>query len=299
VTPRLIITNAAAGGTDEDAVEAALDVLRAGGPVEVAATEDAAGLDRALDTAARLDGEEDPVVVVVGGDGSLHALLNALHRRDELARTRVGLVPLGTGNDFARELGLSLDPAEAARQHLDGVERGVDALVDDRDRLTINAVHLGVGAEAGREASAWKRRLGTLGYAVGAVKAGVTAPGLHLRITVDGRRLEHSHGVMQVAISNGSFVGGGAELAPDADPHDGRADVVVSYANAPLARLGYALHLRRGEHALRDDVLTVRARRVEVEGDAFSINSDGEVSGTYRRLSWQVRPAAVRMVLPA
>jgi len=298
VTSRLAITNATAGGAEHEAVQAALDVLRADGPLRVESTADEHALDTVLAAVERRPQADDPVVVVVGGDGSLHALLNALHRCGDLDRTWVGLIPLGTGNDFARGVGISLDPAEAAAQHVAGRPQKIDALVDDRNRLTINSVHLGIGADAGREAKAWKKRLGRLGYVVGAVKAGVTAPGLRLRITVDGQRLRHSHGIIQVAINNAAFVGGGTELAPDADPGDGRADVVVSYANAPIARLGYAMRLRRGDHALRDDVLTRRASRVEVAGDAFCINSDGEVSGPYRALSWRLLPGAATMVLP-
>lgn len=299
MTSRLAITNTAAGGTEQAAVAAALDILRADGPLQVESTEDAAALDRVLAAVEREPGADNPVVVIVGGDGSLHALINALHRCGDLDRTWVGLIPLGTGNDFARGVGLSLDSAEAAAQHVAGVPRPIDLLLDEDGRVTINSVHLGIGADAGREAHVWKKRLGRLGYVVGALKAGFTAPGLHLRIAVDGRRLRHSHGIIQVAINNAAFVGGGTELAPDADPGDGRADVLVSYANSPVARLGYALRLRRGEHVQREDVLVRRGSRVQVRGgDEFCINSDGEVSGPYRSLTWTIRPAALTMLLP-
>jgi YegS/Rv2252/BmrU family lipid kinase len=299
VTPRLAITNATAGGAEHEAVSAALDVLRADGPLQVESTASAQALDRVLAAVQRSDDGDDPVVVVVGGDGSLHALMNALHRSGHLDRTWVGLIPLGTGNDFARGVGISLNATEAAEQHVNGTPHPIDVLVDDRDALTINAVHLGVGAEAGREAAAWKRRLGRLGYVVGAIKAGATAPGLRLQVTLDGRRLKRTRGIMHVGISNAAFIGGGAELAPDADPGDGKADVTVSYANAPLQRLGYALRLRRGEHGERDDVVTGRASLVHVEGEEFCINSDGEISGPYRSLGWELRRGAATMLLPA
>ena len=59
-------------------------------------------------------------IVVAGGDGSLHAVVSALHRRHELAERTLGLIPLGTGNDFARALGIPLDPGEAAAALLSG-----------------------------------------------------------------------------------------------------------------------------------------------------------------------------------
>ena len=299
MTSRLVITNATAGGVKHEAISAALDILRADGPVRVEPTDDAAALNRVLAAVERKPGSDDPIVVVVGGDGSLHALVNALHRSGDLDRTWVGLIPLGTGNDFARGVGLSLDSAEAAAQHVAGVPTRIDLLLDEEERVTINTVHLGIGADAGRESSVWKDRLGRLGYVVGAVKAGFTAPGLSLDITVDGKPLRKRKGIIQVAISNAAFVGGGTELAPDADPGDGRVDVLVSYANSALARVGYAVRLRRGEHRERADVLVGRASRVRVRGgDEFCINSDGEVSGPYRSMAWSIRPAALTMVLP-
>jgi len=294
VGARLVVTNAQAGGSDEAVIEAAVAVLRQSGPVTVEASAAADDLDRIL--AGRSDGLD--AVVAIGGDGSLHALVNALYRRGELASTVVGLVPLGTGNDFARGVGLSLEPAVAARQHVNGAERAVDVVVDDRDTVIVNVVHVGIGADAAREARSWKQRLGKLGYVVGAVKAGVRSPGLSLQIQVDREHIAGSGKVIQLAVGNGAYVGGGTELAPGARTSDGLVDVVVSYADAPMARVGYALRLRRGTHAQRDDVSAMRGSSVHVQGDEFWSNADGELSGPYSSASWWVRPAALRMVLP-
>lgn len=290
---RLVITNAAAGTTDARSIEAAVAVLRERGSVRVEQTADADDLDRVL--ADRKDGES---VVAIGGDGSLHAMVSALHARGELGSVQVGLIPLGTGNDFARTIGLSAQPEVAARQLVDAVPTAIDLIVDDEDQVTVNAVHIGLGAQAGRRASKWKRWLGPVGYVVGAIQAGLTTPGLHLRIFVDQERLPHSHGVVMVAMGNGAYVGAGAQLTPDADPDDGWADVMVSYANSPLARLGYALRLRRGDHALREDVETSQVRELAVQGDEFWVNSDGEMSGPYREKRWTVAPGALVMMLP-
>jgi len=291
----LVITNADAGGSDQKSIDAAVEILRSAGPVVVEPSSSADELDHIL--ARRAPGEGD-AVVAIGGDGSLHALVNALYRRGELDSTVVGLVPLGTGNDFARGVGLSLEVEEAARQHLSGEVRRVDVIIDDRDTVIVNAVHVGVGADAAREAESWKARLGRLGYVIGALKAGLTAPGLALDVRVDRERLPASGKVLQLAVGNGAFVGGGTELAPGARPFDGLLDIVVSHAQAPVARLGYALRLRRGTHPERDDVVTVRGSSVTTSGDEFWCNADGELSGPYRSASWWVRPAALSMVLP-
>ncbi len=72
-----------------------------------------------------------------------------------------------------------------------------------------------------------------------------------------------------VGVANGRTIGGGAPLAPDAEPDDGLLDVVVATSTGPLARLRFGVALREGEHVDRDDVLVIRGRSVTVTGDAF------------------------------
>ena len=304
----LLITNAAAGGTDDQAVDQALAVLREGAEVVHVPTRDERELRRALE-----DHPEDPVVVA-GGDGSLHALLAAL---DSLARLRtprrpdvvppvVGLVPLGTGNDFSRALDLPRDPGAAARVVLGGHTAAVDVLRDDHGGLVVNVAHVGVGAEAGERARPWKARLsrvglGVVGYAVGAVQAVLAARGWPLTVVVDGVRLADGRsGVLQVAVANGRTVGGGARIAPDADASDGLVDVTVSFATGPVARLRYGLAMRRGRHRDRADVVRASGREVTVTArrGTFTVNTDGELSSPTRSRTWRVEAGACRILVP-
>lgn len=288
----LVITNADAGSTAEHGVEQALTVLRERAHVEVAATSGVDELDGVLD---QRDGR---YVVVAGGDGSLHAVVAALHRRGELADAVLGLIPLGTGNDRARSLGLPLRPGAAARAVLTGEPLELELLVDDAGDVVVNAVHLGVGAEAARRSLSWKRRLGKPAYALGAALAGTT-PGWRLRVEADGAVLSDiDQRVLMVGVGLGSSIGGGTPLTPDARPDDGLAEVVVSRATGPLARAGYALRLRRGTHGERADVRTVRARTVSVSGQPFPVNADGELSGPVSARTWTLQPRAWRLLAP-
>ncbi|MEP6666991.1 MAG: diacylglycerol kinase family protein [Nocardioidaceae bacterium] len=289
----LLITNAEAGTNDDEAIDEAVTVLREFAEVETAATSDPAELDDVLD---RRDGRD---LVVAGGDGSLHAVVAALTRRDELDDTTIGLIPLGTGNDFARGVQIPLQPAAAAHVVGRGRLARIDVLVDDENGVVVNAVHAGIGAEAGREAKPWKARLGKLGYVVGAVIAGFTSEGNRVRVVADGSALaDGSRRVLQVGVGNGSFVGGGTPLMPDADPTDGLADVIVSFSVRRRNRLLYAIHLNRGTHDERHDVRTARATRVEVSGEPFYCNADGELTGPFRSRRWELRAAAFTMMLP-
>lgn len=296
--PLLLIANADAGTADAENLERALSVLRAGADVEVAATSNPGELDGVLHRAG------SRTIVVAGGDGSLHAIVAALHRRRELEGRTLGLIPLGTGNDYARGGGIPLDPEDAARVVLEGRPRMVDLLVDCRGEIVVNSVHLGVGSQASRKAGRWKSRLGKvklgrLGYVIGAAQAAVKPPFLRLRVEVDGEVIaDVDRPVLQVAIGNSVYVGGGTELTPDATPRDGRADVLVSFAIGPLARIGYALRLARGTHHERDDVRYLRGRVVQVSGEEFWCSADGEIDGPERNRTWTVEPAAFQMLLP-
>ncbi|MFD8532563.1 diacylglycerol/lipid kinase family protein [Streptosporangium canum] len=284
----LAIYNEEAGGVDDAARTAVLEVLRGGADV-VEAPAGQKDLDEMLDAHPGRD------VVVLGGDGSLHVTVAALHRRGELEARTVGLVPLGTGNDFARGLGIPLDPEVAARIVLAGRPQSLDLLVDDEGGVVVNAVHLGVGAEASEQAKPLKPKLGRFAYAVGGLLAGVRSPGWRLRVTVDGRPLAEGRPVLMAGIGNGVTIGGGTPLTPRARPDDGMVDVVVALTTGPVDRLVYALRLRRGTHPELRDVVTGRGREVAVEGEPVPVNADGELTGPTVRRRWTVAPAAWRM----
>ncbi len=145
--PLLVITNKDAGTADQETLEVALEILRARTSVEVAATSDPGELDGVLQRAGSRR------IVVAGGDGSLHAVMSVLHRRNQLGSAVVALLPLGTGNDFARGVGIPLDIEEAARLVVDGEVRETDLIVDEVGEIVVNNVHVGAGAEASRKGS--------------------------------------------------------------------------------------------------------------------------------------------------
>jgi YegS/Rv2252/BmrU family lipid kinase len=293
VSRLLVVTNAAAGSTDDERVAAALDVLRDGAEVLVQSCSSPADLARLL--ASR----EDRTVVLLGGDGSVHTAVAILHERGELSPdVRLAVIPLGTGNDLARTLEIPLDPADAARALLTGRPRPLDLVVDDAGGVVVNAVHLGVGAGAAERASGLKDRLGKTAYPVGSVLAAAGTTGWHLRVEVDGEVVETEGPALMVAVANGRTIGGGAVLAPDAAPDDGLLDVVVATSTGPLARLGFGLALKDGEHVGRDDVTAVRGRTVTVTGDPFPVNADGELDGPITSRTWSVRPGAWSLVVP-
>ncbi len=296
VEPLLLITHADAGNSDE--LGAALEVLRAKASVEVCETSNPGELDGVLHRAGSRP------IVVAGGDGSLHAVVATLHRRNDLAGKTLGLLPLGTGNDFARSVEIPLDAAEAAEALLESTPRPMDLIVDELGEIVVNNVHVGASAMASLTGATWKERLGPVGlgllaYPVGAALTAVRPPFLRLRIEVDGEVVaDMDRHVLMVAVGNGTSVGGGAGITPDADPSSGVLDVMISFATGPLARVGYALDILRRAHPERDDVLYLQGKQVSVSGEDFWISADGEISGPERRRTWHIEPAVYSLLTP-
>ena len=298
MTDFLVISNSDAGSADEESLEAALDVLRTGADVEVADTSSLEDLDEALSQAG------DRVVVIAGGDGSIHAVIQSLHGRRDLTGRTIGLLPLGTGNDFARGCGVPLDLTEAADVILGGEARPVDLIVDDRDEVVVNNVHAGAGAAASQVGARWKSRLGKvglgrLGYPIGALITALDPPTVRIRVTLDGEVVQDVDSeVLMVAVGNGAHVGGGAAINPDADPESGALDVVITRALRPLARIGYAARLGLGRHTAHEEVLHRTGRSVRVDGEHFWLSADGEIEGPMKHRTWQLVPAAYSLLLP-
>lgn len=297
----LVVLNHGAGTADDEAVEAALDVLRSGADVAVAATADAAELDEAVADSP------DRRLVVLGGDGSVHAAVAALDRAGRLdPADPVGIIPRGTGNDLAQALGLSLDPAESAAAVLTGRPRPLDLLRDGDGGVVINAVHVGIGVVATAQAARFKGALGTAAFPLGAAIAGVTSGGTNLRVEVDGEVVagedgwaaDGSTGVLMLGVCNAPTIAGGTPLAPEAIPDDGLADVVVSTATGPVARAAFATALLGGSHGDRPDVRILRGRRVSVSGPPVEAVADGELQAAAPARSWRVEHRAWSVLVP-
>jgi diacylglycerol kinase (ATP) len=302
--PLLVITNSDAGSSDEESLRQALGVLRGSASVEVQATSNPGELDGVLHRAGSRR------IIVAGGDGSLHAVIAALHRRNDLKNAVLGLLPLGTGNDFARGTGIPLDIAEAARVILEGEPRKMDLVVDELGEVVVNGVHVGAGANASRLGARWKERLGSVGvgklnlgkvgYPIGALLTAWNPPLVRLHVEVDGELVNDvDEKILMVAIGNGSSVGGGAELTPEATPEDGKLDVMISRATRPSERFMYAVRLGFARHHLAEEATYLRGTSVSVSGGPFWCSADGEIYGPERQRTWHVEPEAYSMVLPA
>lgn len=291
----LVVGNDDAGSNDDERLDAGLAPLRdrSGVDVELVTTD---GRDAVRDAIGDLG---DRTLVVAGGDGSLHVVVQALWDlggADLLAATTLGLLPLGTGNDFARTAGIPLEPEDAGAALLDGTARATDLVVDDAGTVVVNATHAGMSASASARAGDLKPRLGPAAYPVAAFLEGIGSVGFRGSVVADGVSLVDDEDLLLVGAGNGQSIGGGTPLFPDAVLDDGRLEVLVARATGPLARVGFATGLRSGEHVDRDDVLTAQAREVTIRGEAVPHCPDGEVSDPVTERTYRIVPGALHLI---
>lgn len=298
----VVLANPGAGGGDGRVLDEAVAILAARAPVEVRRLALPGDLDRALDELA------GRTPVAAGGDGTIHQVVGALHRRGLLDRP-VGVLPMGTANDLARALDLPLDPVDAAQRVAAGRARDLtlvevfpgEGASGDGDRpagVVLNAAHLGVGAAAAEWASSRKERFGRFAYPLGAAATGLRHPGLPaMRMVLDGEPRSEER-VLALLVMVGPGAGGGVELVPDREPDDPGFDVVVvPVPDRGWVRFALAADTLRGRLPERKEVERRRVARLEVECDEpLAANADGDLECWGRSWRLEARRAGWRIL---
>jgi diacylglycerol kinase (ATP) len=277
-----------------DELRAAVSALRREGHrVRVRVTFEA-GDARRFARGAALAGSD--TVIAAGGDGTVNEVVNGLAAA--ATDTRLAVLPMGTANDFARTLRLPDDDLEAClRIAVEGRTVAVDVATVNR-RCFVNVSTGGFGAETSQELGRTaKRRLGRLAYLITGARRIVGFDPAHADFIADGE-LVHSGPFAFFAVGNGRWTGGGTRIAPEADPQDGRLDIVIATGDSRLDFLALLPAVRAGNHLEDDQVRYLRAARLEVRADRpVAVNADGElVAG--RRFRYSLLDRQLPLVVP-
>lgn len=287
----------------DDALRAAVMEMRdAGMPLDVRVTWEAGDAVRFVHEALAMGVD---TVIAAGGDGTLSAVATALARidgRDADALPAIGLVPLGTANDFATAAGIPTDPLAALQLVRERDPRAIDLLRiegDDGEHWCANLASGGFGTEVTVEThESLKSLLGGLAYVVtGLGKLGRIEP-QHARLSGPG--FEWQGDFIALGIGNGRQAGGGQALCPDAVIDDGQLDLtVIPPLDGELAAT-IGTVLAEGKEAALDRV-ALRARLPWLEiapSAALTLNLDGE---PVRSAGFRIDcvPSRLRMHLPA
>ena len=234
-------------------------------------------------------------LVALGGDGTVSEVARGLLEVPS-APTLLGIIPLGTGNDYVKSLGLPRSWREACAALAAGCKpRRVD-VGRVNGRWFINAAGFGFDAAIAHATARYKWLPGPLGYAAGllaALRAGVGAPLCTLRW--DGG--EDRRAITLVAACNGQYAGGLFRLAPEAQLDDGLLDLVWADALGRLGVLRHAPRVIRGAHAGLAIAHQARSARLEVHSDRpLPAQADGELLGLeVERLEIELAPAALAL----
>lgn len=233
-------------------------------------------------------------LVVAGGDGTVCEAAEGVVRAGggELA-----ILPLGTGNDGARTLGIPLDLEAAARTAADGVARSVD-LIRVGDRMVLNAIGIGLTADINHRAARIKWLRGIAVYLATAAVSLVRFRAPQVTVQVDGRAISSTMTIL--AVHNGPTTGGGFRLTPDAIPDDGLLDMTL-VPDVPLSgRVQRLIGALRGTLHTMDGSIALQAPVLELHHDEpLPIHLDGNQWHLEPPVSrFEIVPKALKVVVP-
>jgi YegS/Rv2252/BmrU family lipid kinase len=281
------------------AADLALELDRAGIDFELRQTQAAGDAERMV-IDAYAEGWRH--FAVAGGDGTAHLVINGLMAAPgvEADRPTLAILPLGTGNDWARSLGVSRNLRRALATLVAGC-----AVASDVGRVTffrngrqctrffVNASGAGFDAHVVRAISS--RPSGRLQYLAGLARVarGFRAPTLGVKI----RGYHYSAPTLAVLVSNGAFLGGGLRIAPDARYDDGLLNVAIVEAVSFARIIANIPRLLFGSLGESRHVRALEAAELEIEGNT-RVQADGELLG-YTPVRIGIIPNAIRVIVDA
>lgn len=242
-------------------------------------------------------------IVAVGGDGTIQEAANGILEAGSSAV--LGILPLGTGNDLARTLGIPESPEEALRVLEAGSPRWIDLIevhfgeeADRPDVFALNAVAGGFSAEVTRALEAeTKEAWGPFSYLLGAARALTEVQAYRTTIEVDGGEPEE-HGLHLLVVANGRTAGGGKEMAPLAEISDGRLDLILVHAGNLAEQAEIAANLLAGSFLDDPRVEHRPIREIRIDASpAMAYSLDGELMKGNPAV-FKVCPTALKVLVP-
>lgn len=215
------------------------------------------------------------IVVGCGGDGTIGDVARGLVGTD----TTLGVIPVGTGNDFARNLGIPLELREATATVLNGVVRRIDV-------GTINGTHFVNNAGTGFDAqvmvtmnSSIRFSRGPIAFNLAILKNFFSFRPFTLTYTADENKPVMER-VMMISVLNGKVYGAGMQAAPRADMDDGRLDVLIIKALPKMQLFPLIMKVRAGRHVGHPAVQMIQVRKLKIEAvPTQPLNVDGDIRG--------------------
>jgi len=262
----------------------------------------------ATEMAERAVRESRPVIVAVGGDGTLNEVVNGFfHNGAPIPTTsRLAMLPLGTGGDFRRTLKIPLDPKAAVQILRTGIPRRLDAgcvsyKANDGNtgvRHFINIADAGLGGDVVHRVNNGSKRLGSATFTLASLMSLLAWKNKPMNVVVDG--VAYDLKAQQVVIANCQYFGGGMRMAPTASPTDGVFDVILVGNAGKLETIRGIGTVRTGAHMDEHNpkVQFMYGKRISVTSpQEVRIDLDGEDPGFLPAL-FEIQPGAIEFITP-
>ncbi len=243
-------------------------------------------------------------VIAMGGDGTVHEVVNGLMQIPEDKRPLLGVVPVGSGNDFAHGIGASMTPTTALIRALQGEASSIDLGLmtdgDGRREYFDNTLGVGFGAIVAIRSRQLPLLRGFLMYLTSVIQTIVLDHNpMQMQIETDGKALEQS--VIYLVICNGPREGGGFLIAPDAQMDDGFLDYAMITDVSRLMMFRIVPEVMKGTHGRFKQVTLDKCKKFTLTADRpLYIHTDGEIfsgPGTdVRRVSFEILPNALKVI---
>ncbi|MEE8119842.1 MAG: diacylglycerol kinase family protein [Gammaproteobacteria bacterium] len=233
-------------------------------------------------------------ILIVGGDGSVFETVNGIMRAGK--QTRLGIIPVGTGNDFAKMLSAANDWQKACQVIAEGKSRKVD-IGRCNQYFFANGIGFGFDAQVALEANliSWLR--GNAVYFAALTKI------LLMNYRLPKIRVEHDAGAIEqrvtlVAAANGRVYGGAFHITPLAEIDDGKLDIIIADGLGRIGILGLLPHVMRGTHLDKAAVTFLRSKSMRLVSDMpMPVHADGEIIETgATHLDIEILPSALNVL---
>jgi diacylglycerol kinase (ATP) len=240
------------------------------------------------------------LIVAAGGDGTINEVVNGL--APNFAQARLGILPLGTGNDLARTLALPTELQMALPLLTTGVAHSLDLMKIETAHQVVYGINVAAGGFTGQMnellTEEMKVSWGPLAYLRGAVSVLPNLTEYETSVSYDDGSAERLD-ALNIIVANGRTAAGGLVVAPTANPEDGLLDVVIIKSGSLLDVAGAAARLVVGNYLDSDQVLHRQARRVSVRSrPGMWFNVDGELF-TQQPVTFTVLPHILRVMVGA
>lgn len=290
--PLFIVNPIAGSGHCREKFEKACAVFKARGAAFRTKYTENAG--HAVKLAQEAVAEGVKYVIAVGGDGTVNEVASVICGNP---RIRFGLMPFGTGNDFASALGIPTEPEKAAELILEGEALPTD-LGSANGRIFTNICGLGFDVEVLRNTDKHKKgRSGMLPYFLGIIDSLLHRKKVHSFISIDGAE-EQELDALIITVCNGVSFGGGMKVAPEAKQDDGLFDICIAKWVGFFRLITLLPKFIKGKHLGKKPVIYTRGKEIRIRTEGrFTVELDGElVSNT--PLECRLLPDALAIVRP-